>query len=191
MGHFPSLAGKLLVAMPGIRGSIFEESVVLLCAHTDQGAMGLVVNKPAPLMCLKDLLDQTELGSDPSLSPDALGLRILQGGPVENFRGFVLHDTRYPEGEFSLTVGTYRLSTTIEILRDIANGKGPDQKIVALGYSGWAPGQLEDEIQHNGWLICDASEEIVFGENTGTKHALAMRAIGVNPAMLSSEIGHG
>jgi putative transcriptional regulator len=191
MGHFASLAGKLLIAMPGIRGSIFEESVVLLCAHSDQGAMGLVLNKPAPLMCLKDLIDQIDWGDADNLNQDSLGLRIMQGGPVESFRGFVLHDSNYPDSEFTLNIGAnYRLTTTIEILRDIATGKGPERRIIAVGYAGWAPGQLENEIQHNGWLLCDAREDIIFGENTDTKHTQAMRTIGVNPAMLSNQVGH-
>ncbi len=192
MSHLSPLTGKLLIAMPGIQDSIFQESVVFLCAHSDQGAMGLVINKPAPLMSFKDLLDEIELGAEIKDNVgEAMTMRVMLGGPVENFRGFILHDSDYPVDSNSLAIGTgYRLTTTVEILRDIARGRGPRRKIVTLGYAGWAPGQLENEIQNNGWLHCDASEELVFADDASTKHLLAMRTIGVNPAMLSNQVGH-
>ncbi len=192
MLHGTSLEGKLLIAMPRIRDSNFEHSVVLMCAHTDQGAMGLVINKPAPLMYFADLLDRVDLNRPVSDIPeDIRRIPVRLGGPVEQVRGFVLHSEDYPTDDQAMTIAKhYRLTATIDILRDIANGRGPNKRLVALGYAGWAPGQLEDEIQHNGWLHCDADEDIIFGEALDSKHEAAMKKIGIDPRMLSSDFGH-
>ncbi|MCA0433375.1 MAG: YqgE/AlgH family protein [Proteobacteria bacterium] len=187
-----SLEGKLLLAMPTIRDANFERSVVFLCAHSEQGAMGFVINKPAPLTVFSDLLEKTNLqASEDSIPPDVLSMPIRLGGPVETFRGFVLHSTEYKSDDSSLRIpGGYAVSATVDVLRDIALGQGPERRLITLGYAGWAPGQLEDEIQHNGWLHCDADVALVFDEDLDRKYALAMRKLGVDPSMLSAESGH-
>jgi putative transcriptional regulator len=187
-----TLTGKLLIAMPSIRDPNFENAVVFLCAHSEQGAMGLIINKAAPLMSLSDLMEQIEMDK-PLTEADEGTLRmpVLIGGPVEQFRGFVLHSQDYKADDHTLPIGSaYGLTATIDVLRDIATGSGPAQRIVALGYSGWAPGQLENEIQHNGWLHCDPDDALVFHDGLEAKHHTALRKIGVDPGMLSADYGH-
>lgn len=187
-----SLEGKLLIAMPSIRDPNFERSVVFLCAHSEQGAMGFVINKPAPLTVFSDLIEKTDIGKSPEeIPPDVLSMPIRLGGPVETFRGFVLHSSEYPGDETSLKVaGGYAVSATVEVLRDIAKGQGPGQRLISLGYAGWAPGQLENEIQHNGWLHVEADNALVFGEDLDRTYSQAMQKLGVDPRMLSVDAGH-
>ncbi len=186
------LTGKLLIAMPSIKDPNFENAVVFLCAHSEQGAMGLVINKPAPLMSLSDLMDEIDLGKPiTGSSEETLRMPIRLGGPVEQYRGFVLHSRDYLAEDQTLPIGkSFGLTATIDVLKEIAQGAGPVQRIVALGYAGWAPGQLENEIQHNGWLHCDPDDELVFGDALETTHHSALRKIGVEPAMLSTDFGH-
>lgn len=180
------LSGKLLIAMPDMADPRFDHSVVYMCAHSDDGAMGLIVNKPAPDIAFSDLLEQ--LGID--TGPDARSIRIHMGGPVENGRGFVLHTSDYSGQDGTLDVDdTFGMTATINILEDISHGRGPSQCILALGYSGWGPGQLENEIQRNGWLTCDATPDLVFGTDNDAKWAAALRSMGIDPAMLSSSGG--
>ncbi len=188
-----NLAGKLLIAMPSIRDGNFDRSVVFLCAHSEQGAMGFVINKPAPLTLFSDLIDKTELlDSIDEVPEDVLRMPVRLGGPVETFRGFVLHSPDYPTDQTSLKVGQgYVVSATLDVLRDIATGQGPQQRLIALGYAGWSPGQLENEILHNGWLHCEADADIIFAADLERKHAQALAKLGVDPRMLSSEAGHG
>ncbi len=183
----------MLIAMPSLQGGHFVQSVVFLCAHSKQGAMGLIVNKAAPLMFFSDMLEKVELKRPLDAIPgDVLRLPVRLGGPVEQFRGFVLHSGEYDANGSSLNIsGGYKLTATIDILAAIAEGRGPLQRIVALGYSGWAPGQLESEIQNNGWLHCDADPDLLFSEMLEAKHANALKKLGVDPRMLSSDVGHG
>ncbi|MFT3672800.1 YqgE/AlgH family protein [Aestuariivirga sp.] len=193
MSSFTSLAGKLLIAMPSISDPNFERSVVFLCAHTEQGAMGFVVNKPAPLTVFSDLLEKTELADNLDAVPeDVMRIPIRLGGPVETFRGFVLHSPDYPADDTSLAVGSsYVVSATLNVLTDIAQGRGPAQKLIALGYAGWSPGQLENEILHNGWLHCDAEPALIYEPDLEITHTRALAKLGIDPRMLSSEAGHG
>jgi len=187
------LDGQLLIAMPGMSDPRFDRSVIYMCAHSEQGAMGLIINKAAPMMRFGDLLAQLDLLPDrsPEPPPDLLAMPVLYGGPVEQERGFVLHSSDYKSGETSLTVSeTVAITATVDILRDMARGKGPQRAILALGYSGWAPGQIEDEIQRNGWLTCEADDEIVFGLDFDARYLAALRKLGIDPAMLSSDSGH-
>lgn len=187
-----SLEGKMLIAMPSIHDAGFERSVIYLCAHSAQGAMGFVVNKPAPLTMFSDLLEKTELASRlEDVAEEVLALPVRLGGPVETFRGFVLHSQDYPASETSLKAGHYTVSATLDVLCDIATGKGPREKMIALGYAGWSPGQLESEILHNGWLHCDADADLIFSADLERKHAKALAKLGIDPRMLSSEAGHG
>jgi putative transcriptional regulator len=193
MTSFTSLAGKLLIAMPSISDPNFEKSVVFLCAHSEQGAMGFVVNKPAPLTVFSDLIEKTELaGKLDEVPQEVMEIPIRLGGPVETFRGFVLHSPDYPPDDTSLLIGnSHVVSATLTVLTDIATGKGPAQRMIALGYAGWSPGQLENEILHNGWLHCDADASIIYAPDLEAKHGMALAKLGIDPRMLSSEAGHG
>lgn len=179
------LAGKLLIAMPKTQGD-FERSVVFLCAHSEDGAMGLVINKPAPRMIFADLADKLKLDR---ASEEILQLPVMLGGPIKQFQGFVLHSGDYESAETLRVSKDFSLTATTDILLDIAKRKGPALKILTLGYSGWDAGQLETEIMRNGWLHCDADPELVFGTLREKLHDAALAKLGVSAAMLSSEAG--
>lgn len=180
-----SLTGKLLVAMPGMGDPRFERSVILICAHSATEAMGLIVNKPADGLSFGDLLKQLKITPG-----DGEDLRVHLGGPVEHGRGFVLHSPDYTSNGATLQVpGGFALTATLDILEDVARGFGPAQAILALGYAGWGPGQLENEIAQNGWLTCDSSPEIVFGANNPGKWEAAVRSMGIDPLGLSAAAG--
>lgn len=189
----PYLDGQLLIAMPGMSDPRFERSVVYMCAHSEQGAMGIIINKTTPMMSFGDLLSQLDLtpGDDLQPPPALMEMPVLFGGPVEQGRGFVLHTSDYFTADSSLPVAeNIALTATVDILRAMAKGKGPQRAMLALGYSGWAPGQLESEIQHNGWLTCQADEELVFGLDFEDRYVAALRKLKIDPAMLSSGAGH-
>ncbi|MBY0137574.1 YqgE/AlgH family protein [Paracoccus yeei] len=184
-----NLTGKLLIAMPGMRDPRFEHSVILVCAHSDEGAMGLVVNRAMPDVGFSDLLAQ--LGID--AGPDAMDIPVRFGGPVEPGRGFVLH--RVSEGaelgENRMRIGaTLAMSTTRDILEDFAQGRGPQPAMLALGYAGWGPGQLDSEILDNGWLTSDQYDEIIFGTDNSAKWRAALMGMGIDPLALSPNAGH-
>jgi putative transcriptional regulator len=180
------LTGKLLVAMPGMGDPRFEKSVILICAHSADGAMGLIVNKPAEKVSFADLLKQLGIDTD---SPSS-GPAICFGGPVEHGRGFVLHSMDYGAPESTMEVpGGFGMTATLDILEDIASGTGPERAILALGYSGWAPGQLEEEIGQNGWLTCDASTDLVFSQENPAKWTAALNSLGIDALALSATAG--
>lgn len=179
------LEGRFLIAMPGIGDERFHRSVILVCAHSGQGAMGLVVNQRSDAISFDQLLEQLDI--EPNESTSSTPIRI--GGPVESGRGFVLHSSDY-EGDNALDIdGKFMLTATVDILRDIVDGKGPKDRIIALGYTGWAPGQLEQEIQQNGWLSCDSVPEIVFGDTDDDKWVAALSEMGISPEVLSAAGG--
>lgn len=188
------LTGMFLVAMPGMVDQRFDRAVIYLCAHSDDGAMGIIINKPAEDIVFPELLQQLEIIPEkPSISlPSQAGnMKVLRGGPVETSRGFVLHSVPFEPIEGSVTAGDeIRLSATIDILKAIARGQGPDEAIFALGYAGWASGQLESEIQDNGWMICPLDRKILFDQDFDTKYIRAMGSLGIDPAMLSPLAGH-
>ena len=182
-----SLAGELLVAMPQMMDPRFARSVVYLCAHSeDAGAMGLVINK------LVVSLTMDELFAHLKLDPSAVGRSrpVHFGGPVDPGRGFVLHTSDYRE-EATLTVGDeFAVTATLDILRAIGKGSGPQRSLLALGYAGWAPGQLDAEIQANGWLSVAADADLVFGDDLERKWERALAKLGIALPMLSTESGH-
>ena len=181
-----NLAGKLLVAMPGMGDVRFEYSVIYICAHSKDGTMGLIVNKPNPKLNFKKLLSQLNIRSNLSI----IDTMVHFGGPVEQVRGFILHSSDYQAGVDTLNVdGTFSMTATPDILKDIAKGEGPDISLLALGYSGWASGQLELELLQNGWLICDATYDLVFKVADNDKWASALASLGVDPLMLSTQAG--
>jgi len=181
------LAGKLLIAMPDMADPRFAKSVIYLCAHSDQGGMGLIVNKPQMQIRFTELLDQMQVpqGAD---TPD---ISVYLGGPVETGRGFVLHSTDYTSGLGTLEPGGgIGMTATLDVLEDIAAGRGPAQALLALGYAGWGPGQLEQEIRQNGWLTCDPRDDIIFGRANDHKWSGALKLLGIDPLLLSATAGH-
>lgn len=183
------LEGKMLIAMPNIGDERFERTLIYVCVHNSEGAMGIVVNKPADNITFPALLDQLSIEVSPSAS--SLQCPILVGGPVEMGRGFVLHSGDYYAQDSTLPVDRgIGLTATIDVLHAIARGEGPAQAILALGYAGWAPGQLEAEIHANGWLHCDADSELLFGMDTEAKYHSALAKLGIDLSLLSGHAGH-
>ena len=180
------LSGKFLIAMPGMADPRFDRSVVFLCNHSPAGAMGLIVNKPRPDIAFGALLDQIGI----TRSPQARTIRVHFGGPVENGRGFVLHSDDFVSPGATMRVpGGFGMTGTLDILEALAAGNGPQQALMALGYSGWAPGQLEAEILRNDWLTSDAPADLVFSQDDGGKWGGAVRQLGIDPLSLSSMAG--
>lgn len=178
------LTGQMLVAMPQMMDSRFVRSVIYVCSHTAEGAMGLVVNKLMDNVSFPDLLEQLELDGDNEDTP------VHFGGPVETGRGFVLHSADYVQ-ESTLVIDNSRaLTATIDVLKAIAQGKGPRRSLLALGYAGWGPGQLDDEIQQNGWLCVPADDSLIFDDNIEDRWTEALAKLGINITMLSGDAGH-
>lgn len=188
------LDGQMLIAMPAMTDERFERAVIYVCAHSTEGAMGIVVNQPAGNIKFPDLLVQLEVipaSERIELPTEAEDVKVLKGGPVETGRGFVLHSADFFIENSTLPIDDgICLTATLDILKAIARGSGPHNAILALGYAGWAPGQLEQEIQENGWLHCAADPELIFGTDTGRKYEKALRKIGIDLSHLSSEAGH-
>jgi putative transcriptional regulator len=188
------LDGQMLIAMPAMMDERFARSLIYICAHSSEGAMGIVVNHPAPNIDFSDLLVKLDVIPAKDvirLPPQADVVKVMRGGPVETERGFVLHSADYFVENSTLPIDEgICLTATIDILKAIARGSGPVSAILALGYAGWAPGQLETEIQGNGWLHCAADSELIFGSDVGGKYERALRKIGIDLAMLSNEAGH-
>jgi putative transcriptional regulator len=188
------LDGQMLIATPMMDDERFARSLIYICAHSSEGAMGIVVNQPAAHINFSDLLVQLDvIPADDliQLPSRAETVKVLKGGPVETGRGFVLHTADFFIENSTLPIDEgICLTATLDILKAIARGDGPASAILALGYAGWAPGQLEIEIQSNGWLHCAADSDLLFGTDTDTKYERAMRKIGIGPGMLSSELGH-
>lgn len=180
------LEGKLLVAMPGMSDPRFDHSVILVCAHSEDGAMGLIVNKPNRDLDFTALLDHLDISHVPS----GRDIRVHFGGPVERGRGFVLHSGQGMMGAGTMQVaGGFRMTATLDILEALARGEGPDTALLALGYSGWGPGQLEAEILRNDWLICDAAPDLVYAADDSGKWRGALRSMGIDPLTLSPVAG--
>jgi putative transcriptional regulator len=188
------LDGRLLIAMPVMGDPRFERSVIYLCAHSSEGAMGIIVNRPAGSIDFPGLLVQLDIIKEADqikLPENAESMKVLKGGPVETGRGFVLHSSDFFIEDATLKIDEgICLTATVDILKAIAKGAGPKHAILALGYAGWAPGQLESEIQDNGWLHCDADPDLIFGRDVEEKYLRALRKIGIDPGMLSNEAGH-
>jgi putative transcriptional regulator len=188
------LDGQMLIAMPAMGDERFARTVIYVCAHSSEGAMGIVVNQAAPNVKFPDLLVQLEVipASERIQLPNrAEDVKVLKGGPVETGRGFVLHSADFVIENSTLPIDEgICLTATLDILKAIARGKGPSNAILALGYAGWAPGQLEQEIQQNGWLHCDADPDLIFGQDIEHKYERALAKIGIDLSMLSSEAGH-
>jgi putative transcriptional regulator len=181
------LSGQLLVAMPGRVGGTFEHTVIYLCEHSGNGALGLVINRPTDLL-LGDLLQRLDLDLSLEIGP-VQRLPVCFGGPVQTDRGFVLHA---PAGTYSssINLGQLSLTTSRDILHDVARGQGPAQLLVTLGYAGWSAGQLEEEMAENAWLNVQASHDILFETPYGQRYEAALAQLGIDPLMLAGDAGH-
>ncbi len=180
------LTGHILIAMPGMRDTRFQRSVVYVCAHNEEGAMGLVVNKLIDSLTFDELLQQ--LGIENPQPGQKIDVHF--GGPVESGRGFVLHSAEYQQDSTLQVDERIAMTATLDILRDIAAGEGPKRHLFALGYAGWGPGQLDSELQANGWLTADANETLVFSAELSDKWDAAIKALGIDPSFLVIDAGH-
>lgn len=181
-----SLVGQILIAMPAMTDPRFAGTVIYICDHTDKGAMGLVLNRPLEAPSFEDLLRQLKV----TPTPPARTIRLCNGGPVDTARGFVLHSTDWT-GEGSLRVSDdVALTASLEVLKVIAGGGGPRRGLLALGYAGWGPGQLEDEVRQNAWLTAPATDALVFDAAPETKWRRALAELGIDPLLLSGAAGH-
>jgi putative transcriptional regulator len=180
------LEGKLLIALPGMVDERFAQTVIYMCAHSSKGAMGIVINKPIPGLSFAELMKQLQIETKPLVGE----LPILYGGPVETGRGFVLHSGEYEGSDSTLPVSEeISLTATLDILRAIAEGRGPRQALFALGYAGWGAGQVETEFQSNGWLHCEADPVLVFGTDPNDKWKTALARLGIGPSGLTANTG--
>jgi len=180
------LTGQLLVAMPGMPDARFAKTVIYVCSHSEEGAMGLVVNRLVPTLTFPDLLNQLDIetyGQEDQI-------RVHLGGPVDEERGFVLHSPDYMKDSTVVVGSRYALTATVDILRDMASGTGPNQSMLALGYAGWGPGQLDQEILENGWLNVPANDAIVYDDKLDTKWDRALGQLGIDPRLLLDQAGH-
>jgi len=188
------LDGALLIAMPAMADPRFERSVIYLCAHSEDGAMGIIVNQHAPHISFDELLEQLNINPPQeriSMPVINQSMAVHMGGPVETGRGFVLHSSDYYAEDSTLPIDEgVCLTATLDILRAIAYGNGPSQALLALGYAGWAPGQLETEINENGWLHCASDADLIFNPEVGDKYERALAKIGINPSFLVNDSGH-
>jgi len=180
------LTGQLLIAMPHMQDPRFERSVIYVCVHNPEGAMGLVVNRLADELTFPDLLEQLGIETE----QDRSDLPIHIGGPVESGRGFVLHTSDYKQGSTIRVDERVNLTATVDILKDIAAGRGPRQALLALGYAGWGAGQLDGEIQQNTWLSVPADETLIFDTDLDHKWERSIAKLGVDVSLLSGDAGH-
>jgi putative transcriptional regulator len=187
------LDGQLLVAMPIMTDKRFARSVIYMCAHSAEGAMGLIINQRASHISFSELMKQLSImphsADDVEIELEDMDVHV--GGPVETGRGFVLHSADYYAADSTLPIDEgVSLTATIDILKAIAGGKGPDRAILALGYAGWRAGQLESEIAANGWLHCPADADLLFDRDLEQKYERALSKIGIDPSHLVSDAGH-
>ncbi len=181
------LTGKLLLAMPSIGDPRFHRAVVFICAHDDEGAMGLIINNEMPNVAFSDLARQLKVQSD--MTFDHLDFPILAGGPVETGRGFLLHSMDFSRDETLNIGGKYGITGTVEALSDVAKGHGPDAMLFILGYAGWDAGQLEEEVKESAWLVVDSDPALIFEQALGDKWGSAINKLGIDPGMLSGAVG--
>ena len=184
--------GQFLIAMPGVSDSNFARTVIYVCAHSDAGAMGFIINRPQELSFTDVLMHLDMIKSDDAIlmPPPTRDLSIQAGGPVESGRGFVLHSDDYLCDSSIPVSDDICMTATLDIIRAIAKGEGPKRATMLLGYAGWGAGQLEAEIAANGWLNCAANDALIFDANLDDKYERALAGMGISAAMLSTEAGH-
>ncbi len=183
------LTGKLLLAMPAMGDPRFHRAVIFICAHDENGAMGLVINHILPGFEFGKLLSQLNIVSDIEVDLKKVSVPVMSGGPVEAARGFVLHSGDFSRKDTVKIDDLYSVTGTVEALKDIATGNGPDNMLFILGYAGWSAGQLDSEMQQNAWLVVDPDPSLIFHANPDKKWDMAIEKLGIDPLMLSSESG--
>ncbi len=181
-----SLAGHLLIATPAVQESCFARSVIYMCAHNESGAMGIIVNYPVENLHLNEILDQLDIEPD----MQSRDLPIHFGGPVESNRGFVVHSADYHSEGSLIEKNGITVTANVAILQQIAEGKGPTEGMLVLGYSGWSPGQLEAEIETGSWIVIPATKQLVFNTGNETKWNKAVATLGIDMGHFSSDVGH-
>ena len=180
----PFVTGQFLLAMPGIGDPRFERSVIAMCVHDENGALGIGLGRIAPQLRFHDLLKQLDI--DPGATPDA---PIHQGGPVEPQRGFVLHSRDWGRQESVEVAGRWTMSSTLDVLKDIAAGKGPTKWVAALGYAGWSGGQLEQELSRHGWFVTPGDDNLLFQVEAGERWEAGYRQAGIDPRLMTADYG--
>lgn len=183
------LAGKLLLAMPSMGDPRFERAVIFLCAHDRGGAMGLVLNQEMPDIRFEHLLHELGLESDIKVDLSRVRVPVMRGGPVEGSRGFLLHSSDFSQKDTIRIDESLSITGTVDALKDIAAGDGPEKLLFILGYAGWSPGQLEEELKQNAWLVTEPDPAIIFNKDIQKKWGQAARKLGIDPAMLTGEAG--
>lgn len=183
------LAGKLLLAMPAMGDPRFHNAVIYMSSHDENGAMGLVINHAVPGMGFKDILKELPLESDIEIDPSAISMPIMLGGPVDVGRGFLLHSRDFSDKDTIAVDDSFGVTATLDAIRAVASGDGPNEKLFILGYAGWSSGQLDEEIQNNSWLITDADPALIFNTPHDEKWKQAISMLGFDPAMLSGDAG--
>lgn len=178
------------MAMPGMGDPRFHKSAILICAHDQNGTMGLIINSVVPGLSFKSMLEQIEVKIDPAFAKRADKLPVLRGGPVESARGFLIHESSYILKDTIRFSEDFAVSGTVDILKQTAAGNGPKQMIFMLGYAGWSAGQLEKELQENSWLIADPTPQLVFDTPPEEKWLAAVQSLGIDPGFLSDTAGH-
>lgn len=184
-----NLANHFLIAMPSIQDPVFGGTVVYICEHNDKGVLGVVVNKPTD-MTMEILFERIDLKLGDDLHSDVVNEPVMFGGPVQDDRGFVLHTPHTPYSSSLQVTDEVAFTTSIDVLEAVANGNGPPRLLVSIGYAGWSPGQLEEEIGRNGWLTVDADAHVMFDLPIEERYHAAIKLLGIDPMMLASEAGH-
>lgn len=182
------LAGQILIAMPSMSDPRFARTVIYLCAHNADGAMGLVLNRVISSISFRDLLEELKVDEPSEGQTSAPAIHF--GGPVETGRGFVLHSADYVGPDSMPLSGKMALTATVDILKAIAAGTGPQRHLLALGYAGWGPGQLDGEMHENAWLSVEADPDLVFGDDLDEKWDRALAKLGISVSLLSTDAGH-
>ncbi len=185
----PYLTGKLLLAMPGLGDPRFHKAVIYMCAHDENGAMGLVINHTLPGLELGQLIGQLDIEDSAKANLESLSTPVLSGGPVESARGFLLHSNDFMQSDTIRIDDTFSVTGTVDALKAVAEGKGPMQMLFILGYAGWSAGQLDEEMRHNAWLTVEPDPALIFHATSDEKWEMAAQKLGIDPAMLSADAG--
>lgn len=183
------MTGKLLLAMPSIGDQRFDRAVIFVCAHDEEGAMGLVINNTMQGIEFSELVGQLKFESDIKVKFEEMNLPVMSGGPVETARGFLLHSSDFKRDDTMKVDEEFGVTGTVDALKDVACGQGPKDLLFMLGYAGWDAGQLDAELQQNAWLVVDADPALIFEGEPQEKWSRAINKLGIDPAMLSSSVG--
>ncbi len=179
---------RILISTPSLKGDVFENSIIYVCEHNEFGAMGIIINRKLKEVEINNLIEKFKINSN--IEINFLNTTIYFGGPVDANRGFIIHTTDYICDDTKIINGEVALTGTMDILKTIADGKGPKKSLFALGYAGWDASHLEQEVYDNNWLLVDVDEDLLFNPDNSTKWEKAMLKLGVDPTTFSSDMGH-